>query len=174
MSTVIYPDIAIIGKAGAGKTTAAEILRKKYDYERLSFAAPLKVMCGTETDRDLLQCVGVRVRELVTAGWVNLLRHDLEQFQSLHRDPWVVDDGRFPNEMQMLLEEGFRIVRVVAGRNDRVVRLRANGKLTDEAQLEHVSETSLDAFEPHYTIVNSGTPQQLEQQLVEVIDKEAR
>ena len=179
----MLPHIAFIGRAGAGKTTAAEMLVKDHGYERLSFAAPLKVACGTTTDRGLLQHVGCAVRDLVPDFWVNLLIADLEA-RGGRPDPdepyafklprFVVDDARFGNEVARLRLEGFVIVRVVAPRNTRVLRLRANGKLQDEAQLEHVSETELDEFAHDYRIVNDGDPHRLAYCLADILDKEAR
>jgi len=165
------PHIAFIGRAGAGKTTAAELLVKHFGYERLSFAAPLKVGVGSTLDRSLLQSVGVGVRELCPDFWVNLL---VEQFHGGAAEPAVVDDCRFPNEAQQLKVEGFLIVKVEADRGDRVQRLRANGKLQDEAQLEHESETALDAYIPDYILVNEGDPALLLEGLTTILNAEQR
>jgi dephospho-CoA kinase len=168
------PNFAFVGRAGSGKTTCAEILVKQFGYIRLSFAEPLKLMCGTATDREQLQRVGVGVRELVPDGWVNLLLHDLNRREAnAHRaGRYVIDDCRFPNEAQALLAHGFRFVRVGAPTSMRVDRLIRNGKLTDEAQLEHESETALDGFMAHHAILNSGFPTSLERQIVEILNKE--
>jgi len=164
---VSTPDIALIGKAGAGKTSLAELLCNRFDlgYQRASFAAPLKIMCGTETVRELLQDVGHGVRELTGGlGWVRLLLHEMdrrkEDEERLAEVPqvlrFVVDDCRYLNELETLRKEGFVVIRVEASRNTRVARLRANGKLTDEARLDHVSETELDAAVADHTINNDA------------------
>jgi dephospho-CoA kinase len=168
------PNIALVGKAGSGKTTAAEFLVNELDYKRLSFAAPLKVMCGTATDREVLQTVGVGVRELHADAWVNLFRESLREFQVHNNDSVVVDDCRFPNEYWALKEQGFVFVQITTDRDRRIVRLRSNGKLTDEAQLEHVSETSLDKLSFDYRIRNIGTVEELHDELRWVLDCEAR
>lgn len=157
------PNIAFVGKAGAGKTTCAEILAAQ-GYSRLSFAAPLKEIAvriwGVDAllDRGKLQYLGNAVRQYDEDAWVNAAVRDLgdEKVGPAYL-PWVVDDCRFPNEYWALKKRGFVIVRVWAPRNVRVARLRANGKLQDESQLEHVSETALDGeeFKPDYQVVNS-------------------
>lgn len=172
MSTGILPHIAFIGRAGAGKSTAAELLVKHFGYERLSFAAPLKVACGTTTDRSKLQAVGQGVRELHEDFWVNLL---VDAFTNREFcAPVVVDDCRYPNEVQRLSVEGFVIVRVVAYRGQRVVRLKANGKLQDEAQLEHVSETALDDYPASHELYNGQTPDELLAGLTRILNREQR
>jgi hypothetical protein len=166
------PHIAFIGRAGAGKTTAAELLVKHFGYDRLSFAAPLKVACGTTTDRSLLQNVGTGVRELCPDFWVNLFIHDL--YDGDRAIPIVVDDCRFPNEAHRLGIEGFTVIRVAAASGDRILRLRANGKLQDEAQLEHVSETALDDYTAADTIYNTSSPEHLLHQLTAILNREQR
>ena len=54
----------------------------------------------------------------------------------------MVDDCRYPNEAARLAVEGFVIVRVVADRFTRVDRLKANGKLQDEAEKKQVEEAA--------------------------------
>jgi hypothetical protein len=171
MTLGTLPHIAFIGRAGAGKTTAAELLVKRFGYERLSFAAPLKVACATTTDRTLLQNVGTGVRELCPDFWVNLF---IDRFLIDSEATVVVDDCRFPNEAARLAVEGFLIVRVLADEGSRITRLKANGKLQDEAQLRHESETALDKYDAHYTIHNNEHPDHLLAELTTILNKEQR
>jgi dephospho-CoA kinase len=182
MNAIEAPDIALIGKAGAGKTTAAEYLVEKCGYRRLSFAAPLKEIAvriwGKEamTDRAKLQGLGVAVREIEEDSWCDMLTRqvrDLRASVAGGTQPFVVDDCRFPNEYWALKELGFVVVRIWAPRNARVVRLRGNGKLQDESQLEHVSETALDDFSEDYDIANEFAPLVLQRQLRDIVLKEA-
>lgn len=164
------PNIAFIGRTGAGKTTCADLLIQRFMYERISFAEPLKVGCATRDDRTLLQKVGQGVRELYPDFWVNLAVADMrgrERQFNRHPTPsnyrnypkWVNDDTRYENEAQKLKEEGFVIVRVVADEQARIDRGRRSGRLQSLDQLHHISETALDAFPADYTIHNEeGTP----------------
>ena len=170
MTGVILPNVAFIGKAGAGKTTCANILIERFGYERLSFAEPLKVGCGTRDDRGLLQRVGHGVRELHADFWVNLALDKLRQWPSGFT--WVNDDCRYPNEATALKAEGFIIVRVTAPTTRRIQRLKDNGRLQDESQLNHASETQLDDFPHDYRIVNDGWPDELLEELTAILDHE--
>ncbi len=180
MTGVHLPHIAFIGRAGAGKTTCAELLVERFGYERVSFAAPLKAGCGTTDDRSLLQKVGHGVRELHEDFWVNLFladvarREELGQFALASAGApmlkFVVDDCRYPNEAAALRVAGFTLVRVAAPAAFRVQRLKSNGRLQDESQLQHVSETALDDFVADYWIANDGRPDDLAYELTSILN----
>lgn len=181
---LILPHIAFVGKMGAGKSTAAERLGV-FRYERLSFAEELRTIAvrlyGKEArnDRDILQRLGHGMRQIDPDIWVR-------PFEKAFRHSWgiraggnlpglraTVDDCRYPNELEKLRELGFITVRVFADRNVRVARLKANGKLTDEAQLEHETETQLDGIAVNYAIANNPGDD-LDDQLITLINKVVR
>lgn len=157
-----FPDIAFIGKAGSGKTTAAQHLCDTLGYMRASFAGKLKEVAAeiwgpdVYNDRDKLQKLGVAVREIDHEAWVNVLMRKIDCSIPANW-PVVIDDCRFGNEYWALKERGFKIVRVDADRDQRLVRLQANGRLSDESQLDHESETAIDDFTADYSIVNDQT-----------------
>lgn len=167
------PNIALIGHAGAGKTTCAEILNEIADYRTYSFAEPLKDVAaqlwGSEArkDRGKLQGLGVAVREIEADTWADLLLARTAGVQGRV----VVDDCRFPNEYHRLREAGFRILKVHANHNTRLSRLRTNGKLQHESQLEHVSETSLDGYSAEAVIFNISDRDALAYQLAEFLNR---
>ncbi len=176
------PDIAILGKAGAGKTTAAMVLADAADYQRMSIADPLKDIAHTiwgtaaRTDRDKLQRLGVAVREIDEDAWVNLFIR--RRLSSLRQDGYcgrvVVDDVRFPNELVELQRIGFISIRVTAPRDQRIRRLTGIGKLQDESQLEHESECALDDYNADYSIENDEEKVDLQRDLLAILNKEAR
>lgn len=174
------PDFAFIGKAGAGKTTASDMLVGYFHYTPFSFATPLKTIAGqlwgekARKDRDKLQRLGVAVREIEQDTWVNLLLKDRENL--VPDGPVVVDDCRFENEFTALGAAGFVFIRIEAPREQRIDRLRANGKLTDEAQLDHVSETALDHVTPDFVIWNDepNNADQFLEQIISILNREAR
>lgn len=178
--TVQLPHVAFIGKAGAGKDTCAEILAELAGYERFAHADPLKdiaaAIWGEEarTDRAKLQDLGQKVREIEEDSWADLLvrrigERQLDQYPRALRV--AVTDCRYPNEAKILKEHGFVFVRVVASRNERVRRLKAIGKLQDEARLEHVSEVALDDFEHDFRVVNDGWTNDLANDLADILNR---
>ena len=171
----ILPNIAFIGKMGAGKTWCRRVLEQQFGYQRFSFAEPLKVGCGTADDRELLQRVGQGVRQLHEDFWVNLAMAQLDAADDELRfeggGPWVNDDTRYPNEAAALRGRGFVIVRVVAPATIRIDRLKRNGRLQDEAQLNHESETALDHWTADERIVNVGWHEDLIADLTAIVNK---
>lgn len=169
------PHVAILGKAGAGKTTGAEYLARNYGYAILSFATLLKDVSAqiwgedARKDREKLQRLGVAVREIDEDAWVNAA------LRSIRSDlPVVVDDCRFPNEYWALRERGFVFVRVEAPEETRIDRLQRNGKLQDISQLNHVSETSLDDVFADHRIVNVAGELAYGDEITDILQKELR
>lgn len=170
--TTFLPPVAFIGKAGSGKTTCANLLIERFGYERLSFAEPLKVGCGTRDDRGLLQKVGHGVRELFPDFWVNLAMDTYHKQKSWPDARFVNDDTRYVNEATRLKAEGFIMVRVVASKTMRLDRLRSNGRLQNEDQLNHPSELQLDEFPHDHRIINDGWPSDLVEELEHILNLE--
>lgn len=127
--------IAFTGRAGAGKTTAAQILGTvQPGYHRLSFANPLRSMlcaiglngddfalrkeqphpllCG-QTPRHALQTLGTEWGRLTIGHdiWLNAARHRALQVLALG-ECVVFDDVRFDNEARMIHTLGGQVVKV--------------------------------------------------------------
>lgn len=151
------PPLAFIGKAGAGKTTAAEAAKSLYGYYRLSFAGPLKEVAvklwGDDAllNRGYLQQLGNKLRDIDPDVWLNVGLREADQF--LARGTAICfDDCRFPNEYNGLRDRGFTIIRLEAAEDTRVDRLQRIGKFQSREQLWDITETSLDSFAADYTI----------------------
>lgn len=173
------PSIAFIGRAGSGKTTAAQFLVENQGYCKLSFADPLRAIAckiwgiTATNNRNKLQRLGVAVREIDPDAWAELLFDELE---SGRHGPWVVDDCRFPNEFTGLRERGFVTVRVESDTRTRISRLTHIGKLQSEDQLGHVSETSLDGYPTDYDLENYGSTDivVVYEQVMDILRRELR
>ncbi|MCX8003679.1 MAG: hypothetical protein N2688_01795 [Burkholderiaceae bacterium] len=134
--------IALTGRAGAGKDTAARYLCERYGFVQASFAGALKEMClawaeyvGVDhawfTERDLkekpmpgfgfsarrmMQTLGTEWgRALMPMLWVaGLQRHlGLHEGGTPVHDRIVISDCRFPNEAQWVIGAGGTLVRVL-------------------------------------------------------------
>lgn len=151
-----YPHVAFIGKAGSGKTTAADYLVKHYGYHRVSFAALLKDIAvrlwgdTARQDRGKLQKLGVAVRSIEENTWVDAALRGIETWHV----PVVIDDCRFPNEAGALQKHHFVFVRINAPVDLRVHRLQEINKFQNREQLEHISETALDSLAGDHQIDN--------------------
>jgi dephospho-CoA kinase len=193
----MLPNLAFMGKMGSGKSEAAKYVAREYPYFVGHFATELKRIAvrlfGPEalTNRGLLQDLGRKMRELDPMVWVNVtlrdvtadgIRYDSGTYDALPHPgrkpgdtvPVVIDDLRFPNEYHELRKREFVIVKVTAHRNQRLNRLRANGKLQDESQLEDISETALDEHVADYTITNTTSLVELGHTIQDIIEREAR
>lgn len=161
--------IAISGKAGHGKDTVAGIIQRQLAEQWKScriihYADLLKYICRSlfdwdgkkdEKGRSLLQYVGTDViRAADPDFWVNYVVVMLNFFG----DRWdyvLIPDARFPNEIDRLRDAGFDVTYL------RVERPGFDSGLTDE-QKAHPSETALSGYEPDAVIYNTGTMQELE------------
>ena len=154
----------VSGKAQHGKDTVANLL-----YEELRNAGEsalithnadlLKFICKqyfswdgqkNEKGRGTLQYVGTDVvRKQRPDFWVDFIIDVLKLFDK-EWDWVIIPDARFPNEIDRLREEGFKVSHL------RVERPAYNSNLTKEQQA-HPSETALDDVIPDELIVNDGS-----------------
>jgi hypothetical protein len=152
--------IGFLGKAGNGKTTAADYLCHKYNFKKYSFSQKLKEICkdiwpeqfeNGNKPRELLQYVGTDMfRKYDDDVWVRYLVRKIKNENPVNA---VCDDCRFCNEADALRKNGFTIVKVVnlSGEN------KAIGLNPNTAQ--HISEKEIERIEPDYTIVATSVPQ---------------
>lgn len=160
----------ISGKARHGKDTTANIM--KNEFEKLGkkvliahYGDLVKYICKTffnwggnkdEKGRSLLQYVGTdAIRSKEPDFWVNFIIQILSFFPN-EWDYILIPDARFPNEIENLKRiNGFDVEHI------RVIRPNFISDLTEE-QLKHPSETALDNFPFDQIIFNSGTIEELE------------
>lgn len=145
--------IGIAGKRGTGKTTAADYLVKNHRFKKISFAGSLKdkaKLFFPFSDYDF-NCENKEKRYKYHDWTVREFLIRLGNFMRFH-DPnyWVkesglanaygrivIDDVRFPNEVEYIQELGGKLVRL-----NRYPHLNIYG----EKELDDPSETSLDAY----------------------------
>lgn len=124
--------IGFAGRAGAGKTTAAQHLVQHHGFERVRFAGPLKAMMralgcteeevdgarkeqpcdllGGRTPRQAMQWLGTEwgrdmiAPDLWTRAW---------EYAAAGKSRVVVDDVRFPNEVEAIRQLGGVVVQIV-------------------------------------------------------------
>ena len=155
--------ILLSGKAGTGKSFFAEKLRlafecRGYNVELQHFASVLKSIAKQyfwwnrvkdEKGRKLLQHLGDVGREYDKDVWVkNLIELKLLTSPKYPQDIIIIDDWRFPNEYQYIKDNlNYSVYTIEVVAPDRAI-------LQGEAA-NHISETSLDAFDGYDFIINN-------------------
>lgn len=174
--------VGLTGYAGSGKNTAADGLVAS-GWVQLSFAEPLRQMLLTlnpiihagihlqtfiddqgwdETKyrypevRRLMQVLGTEVgRDMIDDDlWVKLAKKTMDDCFRQGKNV-VFTDVRFPNEVAMIRLNGGKIIRI-------------HREGTKPAQ-NHVSDTNVDLLTVDREIVNSGTVQDLQNTLKDVL-----
>lgn len=152
-------NIYLCGRAGAGKSVAADHLRKTYGFTTAKFAFPVYNLAYNYfnmqgKDRRLLQVIGSDVaRNMVDKDlWVNRFKQDMKiivetrKVLGIPETPFIMDDCRFPNEHQILKEMGWIGVYLYVDKDTRIARLRQRDGTAQEATLTHPSELALEEF----------------------------
>ncbi len=117
--------IGLAGGKGCGKSTVAKIIAKRYGYEQISFATPIKDMLRVlglgdaelydpvikeipldeygKSPRELLQSLGTEWGRMLVSGdvWIQALKKQLDP-----QTNYVIDDVRFENEAIFVRERG--------------------------------------------------------------------
>ena len=156
--------ILVSGKAGFGKTTLANFLveiakENGYLVARYSFANFLKDVAGAmgwdhkkdDKGRKLLQDLGRIGREYDPDMWVRHTFEVIENHQDYPLDFVVIDDWRFPNELDYITRNQFLYAPLTLSIKAGFTRLE-NSSLAND-----ISETSLDDFGVYDGVVyNTG------------------
>ena len=117
--------IGIAGRAGAGKTTAAQQLERAWNYRRLSFSSPIKTMgreffamtddelfgSKPEPARRMLQGIGDMLRAFDPNWLIYSMQDAINQVPEDHHI--VIDDIRMPEEAELVRSLGGKIVLMI-------------------------------------------------------------
>lgn len=155
--------IGLTGSMGAGKSTAADIIKKvAYPAKVIKFAQPLydiqeyiQARCGLPQykDRRLLQWLGTEYGRSIDHNlWVNIWKEDATEYLERNQDAIViVDDIRFDNEAQAVRDLG-----------GKVIKLYTTVERIEKINTSHVSENGIDSKYVDAAINNSGSIYDLE------------
>lgn len=156
--------IALSGKMMSGKTIVADYLVSKYGFTEIAFADRLKELAielfGMDPeykDREILQLLGMKMRELDPNVWIRYVMNELPDRQDV-----VVSDVRLKNEFDALQHAGFIMVRCYVSRIVQDERIRKEMPDMPWQLIDHISETDLDVGRFgsyriwHHVIANDG------------------
>ena len=168
--------ICLIGKMGAGKSTVAQIICENvHNMQTLSLAEPVKAIATEHfgmavKDRRLLQIIGGTGRALNPNTWIDILLRKVEDTMS-----YVIDDARFPTEIEQLKKEGFVVVYVDASVECRLGRLKNRYGIHAQQHIDNMhdpSESQLTPEHASHVLENTYLPMDiLKKQVIEVIQK---
>ena len=161
--------IAIIGKMCSGKTTLAKYIQSIHpEYKLFSFATGVKEVAYTYfqmsrnpemKNRSLLISIGSKMRDIDPDVWVNYTHSLTKQEKNC-----IIDDVRFPNELNTLLKDNWKVIKLNVTRDTQIERLMKlyPDTFNDVVSIDNETEThlqycdsydpSLDTEEPEETI----------------------
>lgn len=151
MSTSDNMKIAICGKICSGKSTLAKDYIEINGGTIFSFSAPIYEIAQNlfgmvEKDRELLQSIGTKMREIDPDVWVNRLLKSVGSVEEGECEGGniIVDDVRFVNEYEALRKNGFKMVKCLVDEDLRLRNIESLYGVEHAKFLSHASETSLD------------------------------
>ena len=180
--------IGLVGFAGSGKGTVADILVRDHGFQKLSFADALKDAVATifgwerrllegDTDesrefRSVYTQSKINMMQLMgtEAGrnafhidiWIHTVARRMMQFENV-----VIADVRFPNELQFIRDNGGFNVRVERGNNPEWYEIARQANKEHNMNLmigypTHYSEWAWIGEKFNYLLTNNGSLAMLE------------
>lgn len=166
--------IALFGKMRSGKNTVADVLIKTLGFKEYAFSTGIHEIINNYypeakaegKPRHHLQFIGQQLRELDQDVWVKYLLNSVGETDA----NIVVTDGRQLNEAQILKDHGYIIIRIEADEKERIKRIKALGDKFTPDLFEHETEKQVDLVEPHVTMFNNGSIEDLEDRVINLVD----
>ena len=161
--------ILLNSRAGGGKDTFADYLVTEHGFKKITFAEGIydiayKYFGMTYKNRELLQNIGQKMREVDPLVWVKYAFKQAEQYEKV-----VISDCRQRNEYSFGLEKGFLPIHIDAKRDLRVKRLEErDGFYPDLSLLENESETGADGLQ-YIFVDNNSTVESMYKEIDELM-----
>ena len=148
-------NVALIGHAGAGKTTIAKYLSEKYGYTPVSLSLGVKHIAHaifgidpsrkTPRNRKILQEIGTKMREIEPNVWIRVADEFMDDMQKISgKDKFVIDDIRFLNEAEHYKKKGWVLIYLNCPDEVYKERLVQRDGAIDYEMFEHESEKQIE------------------------------
>lgn len=167
---ILINKIALNSKAGGGKDTFGDYLVENYGFKKITFAEGIydiayKYFGMTYKNREILQQIGQKMREIDPLIWVKYAFEQAEQYEKV-----IITDVRQSNEYSWALnKKGYLPVHIDAKLDLRIKRLEErDGFYPDLSLLENESETGADNL-PYITVDNNSTFENLYLQIDDIM-----
>ena len=169
--------IAFMGPICSGKSTLSKFLQDNYNFKIISFAKPVKIYSKEifdmkEKNRKLLQNFADKCKEINPLVWVNLA--EKEKQKNIDNNI-VIDDLRYPNELEMLHKYNFIIIKLDITSDFQLKRLKKTYPKTFEKHIErlsHTSESYYNKLYSNYTLkINTQTEKYIKNNIKDIINK---
>lgn len=165
--------IAIVGKLRSGKSIVSEEILQLKNTALIEFSGALQEVVSIlypnnkgKKDREKLIKVGQHLRKMDKDIWVNIVKYKIQNCESGNI---VVVGVRQLNEYEMLKEQGFVFIKVVADEKIRIERCKDQGDIFSSEILNDPTETVLDEFKCDYEIINDSSIEDLKRKVKEVL-----
>lgn len=168
--------IGLLGEIRAGKDTVAQLLRERLPGDTVFFAfsdgihavlnMTMPEVYAEGKPRKQLQDVGQFFRSIQPNVWVNTLFNSAGyQYSMAFGDNIIITDVRQPNEVKLLVEDDYFIIKVVADKQLRLERARKSGDNFDPDMFEHETEKVIAECPFDFVIDNSEDLNELARQV---------
>jgi dephospho-CoA kinase len=185
MSNII---IGVLGRKGSGKDTISDHIIKKYNYEKMQFAEPLKSICKTlfnfsdeQVYGDLKETIdpawGVTPRHVLQYIGTNMFRnHIKELFPEIGNNFWVnlikikyLKKCESSNNVKVIVSDvRFQNeIDIIHQLNGKVIKLTRPSLTNND---EHESEKNIDNLNGDFTIINDGSLEELYSKVNKIIN----
>ena len=147
--------IAISGKIASGKSTLSKYIQEKYNFTRIGYGDAVKkfakeIFNMEYKDRQLLQDFAQSMRSIDEDVWVKIVeRHINNTTENI-----LVDDLRFPNELESLNKMGFTIIKIeldIDLQKERIKNTYPTTFIEHYNRLNDISESYINELEVEYT-----------------------
>lgn len=171
--------IAICGKMCSGKTTIANYIMRTFPgYQKYSFAGKVKELCVElfdmkKKDRPLLIDFANKMRDIDPNVWINQVLK-----QTKGQENCIIDDVRYQNEVDALIEDGWKFIQLDVSyevQRSRLMRIYPNDYQEHLQANNHISEQNNFVFPQGYPQlrfeINDENDQQIKHDLTMLLLK---